>query len=363
MVTYHYLIKPVSSSCDLKCKYCFYHDVSEHRSTANWGIMTEQTMLSIISKALNVENDAMITFAFQGGEPTLIPLTFYENFVAQVKRHKKEKQIIHYAIQTNGYTIDDHWCRFFKKNNFLVGVSLDGYAKNHDYFRLTRKNQGTFKAVMKNIEAFRKYDIDFNILTVLSKPLAKHPEKLYHFYLENDLHYIQLIPCLPGLKQNDDPFALTPKLFAEFYKTFYKLWLEDFKQGKPLSITLFDNLILIFKGIYPSVCGMLGQCQMQYVIEANGDIYPCDFYVLDAYRCGNINRQSLLELKQSKQAVEFLNEIHPSCSLCQNCKFINICHSNCKRLSVTYFNEHYCGYQDFLEANYRSIADIAQRIR
>lgn len=363
MEYYSYLIKPASSLCNLKCKYCFYHDVSEHREVISNGVMSDDTLYTLIDRALVVENEATITFAFQGGEPTVAGLDYFVKFTDYVSLHKKSNQTIQYAIQTNGVSLEEEWCQLFKKYHFLVGVSLDGYRENHDYFRLTNANKPTFKTIMAGIERLKKYQIDYNILTVLSQPLAKHPEKLYRFFKEQKFKYVQLIPCLPGLDNEDDPFKLTPQGFAKFYKIFYRLWEADYLKGDYMSVTLFDNLILMFKGIPPHRCGMLGQCLPQYVIESNGHVYPCDFYVLDEYDTGNIKDSSFAEIRQSKAMKDFLAQPHPQCDRCVECKFKNICHGNCKRLSITYFDQHYCGYQDFLEEHYQSMAKIAQQLK
>jgi uncharacterized protein len=363
MKTSSYLIKPASSLCNLQCKYCFYHDVSDQREVKSTGLMNETTMKALIMKACENDQDASITFAFQGGEPTLVGLAYFKNFIEMVSQFKKPNHQIHYAIQTNGTLLDDAWFSFLKENEFLVGISLDGFQSNHDLNRLGRDTQGTFKLVMKSIEELRKHQIDFNILTVLTAQLAKEPERLYQFYKQHDFRYIQLIPCLPRLKGQSDEFALSPQLFASFYKAFYELWLIDFNKQDYISISLFDNVIPMYKGHRPMQCGMLGYCSPQYVIEADGSVYPCDFYALDDYVCGNINTHSLKEILESPAMNRFLNEKKPMCSLCDSCRFVNICHGNCKRLNVTYFDENYCGYQEFLEFAYPSMIEIAQKLK
>lgn len=363
MEQYHYLIKPSSSLCNMKCKYCFYHDVSEHREVISNGIMEKETMNQLIERALSPINESTITFAFQGGEPTVAGLDYFERFVDFVNQNKQSYHHIQYAIQTNGYIVDEKWCQFFKENSFLVGVSLDGYKENHDHFRITNSNQSSYKTVIHCIDLLKKYEVDFNILTVLSAPLAKHPEKLYRFFKEQQFKYVQLIPCLPGLDELDDPFKLTPHAFAKFYKAFYKLWEIDYLKGDYMSVTLFDNLILMFKGVPPQQCGMLGQCLPQYVIESNGNVYPCDFYVLDEYCTGNIKDKSFSEIRQDENMTNFLKEPHPQCKECEKCKFIKLCYGNCKRLSITYFDEEYCGYKDFLEEHYQSMANIASKLQ
>lgn len=363
MPNYSYLIKPSSSACNLKCTYCFYHDVASHREVRSFGNMSETTQDSIINKTLDVEDNAFISYAFQGGEPTLVGLPFFIEFINKVNQTKKPNQIIQYSIQTNGTLLNDEWVRFFKENHFLVGLSLDGYKDNHDYFRITNQNTETYHKVFKSLELLRKYEIDFNVLTVLTEQLAKHPQKLYNFYKDNKITHIQLIPCLPDLSSLSTFFALTPKRFASFYKSFYDFWLNDLLKGDYMSVGLFDNVIPMYRGVPPQQCGMVGNCAFQFVIESNGSVYPCDFFVLDEYNCGNINTETIREIAKNKIIHSFIHEPKRTCKECSTCPFLEMCHGNCKRLNVTYFDEEYCGYKEFLLHSEKSMREIASKIK
>lgn len=356
-----FLIKPASSSCNLRCKYCFYNDVSEHRKIKNSGIMNEVIMKKLIDEAFNyLDEKGIITFAFQGGEPTMAGVNYFKDFCSYVNQIKNKQQV-NYVIQTNATMIDNEWCDFFKEYDFLVGVSLDGYKENHDTFRISQVHKATFKQVMGAIDLLRKRKIRFNVLTVLSKQLAKHPEKLYEFYQQEDIDFIQLIPCLAGFDDEENPFALTPGLFASFYKKFYDCWLKEFQRGTYRSIGLFDNIILMFANNPPQQCGMLGFCSLQLVVESDGNVYPCDFYVLDQYNGGNIMDKTLEEIVNSKEIQSFFKEKKKMGQCCSTCSFISICHGNCKRMNSLYFKENYCGYQDFLKYVANSMIQIAQR--
>lgn len=359
---YGYLIKPASSLCNYGCTYCFYHDVADHRKVRSSGIMSDEIMVALISNALNVEDGSMITFAFQGGEPTLAGLAFFEKFVSQVEKEKKTSQKVQYAIQTNGSLIDQEWCEFLFENKFLVGLSLDGYRKNHDLFRMTRNHKPTYDRVMESLAMLKANHIDFNVLTVLTSELSKHPKELYDFYKAFDLRFVQLIPCLPGLDGEEDAHALKPSEFASFYKEFYSFWLEDYKKGHYISVSLFDNVIPMFRGFPPQQCGMLGFCSPQYVVEADGNVYPCDFYVLDKYVCGNVCSHSFDQIRNSRIMNDFLKEEKRISVLCRDCNFKKLCHGNCKRLNITYFDDERCGYQEFLEFAHVSMMEIAKDI-
>lgn len=357
-----FLIKPASSLCNMHCRYCFYYDVSEHRKIKSYGIMSEEVMHALIDRSLALSEDATITYAFQGGEPTLAKISYFKQFVAYVNKHRK-KHTIHYALQTNAILLNEEWADFFLENKFLIGISLDGYAELHDYFRIDKNHQNTFKKVMKSINLLKDKGVEFNILSVLNSTLAKHPQKLFSFYLKNDLKYVQLIPCIPGLDEENNPYSLSPKQFSSFYKKYFDLWLEELKKGNYMSVTLFDNIIPMFIGRLPQQCGMLGKCAPQFVIESNGDVFPCDFYVLDEYQCGNIINDDLSALAQKEVLIKFLQEERRNCKACDDCPFISICHRNCKRLNLAYYNEHYCGYREFLEYAYMDMQKIANYLK
>lgn len=358
MASLSMLIKPASSLCNYRCEYCFYADVSNHREVKSTGIMTLETTENLIKKATENPRVEEITFAFQGGEPTLAGIDYFKTFVQLVDRIKHRSQKIHYALQTNGSGLDESWAQFLFQHQFLVGISLDGYQTNHDFLRKNTHLLGTYNDVMKAIEVLKAHKVDFNILTVLTSILAKHPKELYAFYKKQKFKYVQLIPCLPDLDHKDDKYALTPELFASFYKTFFDLWYSDYIKGDYLSVTLFDNVIPMFVGEYPQQCGMLGFCTPQFVIEADGSVYPCDFYVLDHYKIGNINTDTIADLRHQEVSQIFISEPKRMSPFCAACQFKSMCNGNCKRLNVTYFDDQICGYKEFLTYAYPKIKKL-----
>ncbi len=357
------LIKP-ASICNLNCSYCFYNDVTSHNETPSCSMMSEETMTSIILKSLSLFNEPVqITYAFQGGEPTCAGLQFFEKFTQLVDENKKDYHQIHYALQTNGTLLDSTWIPLFKTYHFLIGVSLDGFLENHNHFRKDKNENDTFDQVMNSITLLKNNNIETNILTVLTSELALYPERLYEFYQAHNIDYIQLIPCLPDLNHKDSSYSLTPQKFASFYKVFFDLWYKDYLLGNYRSVTFFDNIIPLFLGVPPQQCGYLGFCRIQFVIEADGSVYPCDFYTLDQYKMGNINHHDFKELFNSTVAQNFLKEPNRSSPLCKTCQFERLCHGNCKRLNITYFNSEYCGLQDFLSSKENEISNLIKLLK
>lgn len=354
-----FLIKPASSACNMRCRYCFYYDVADHRACSTTKVMDDAVARAIIDKGLGVAPDAHVSFMFQGGEPTLAGLEFFERFVAYVDEHRY-RQVISYALQTNGMLVDDRWAAFFKEHDFLVGISVDGYRELHDYIRLDASGKGTYARALRAFHLLQDAGVQVNALTVLTEQLARHPQQAFNALIREHIDHVQYIPCLPGLDEEADEFSLTPHAFASFYTSLLGMWLRELDRGRYVSIWLFENIMQMVLGRYPSQCGMLGRCSPQFVVEGDGSVYPCDFYALDEYRCGDICSDTLEEMATCDTMRAFLTELRRACDRCGDCPFEGICHRNCKRLNVAYYDREYCGLRAFLEAGYRDLARAAR---
>lgn len=342
------MIKPASASCNLRCRYCFYADIGENRMTASYGIMKEETadiLCQRINEALAGEGRANISF--QGGEPTLAGLDWFRRFTAAMKQYPGIQTV--YALQTNGTLIDEEWADFLAENHFLIGISLDGYQANMDHYRFDAEGKSVYYRILQTAGLLRKKQVEFNILTVVTKKLAAHPEALLKFCLDHHFQYVQLIPCLPALNSEDDPHALSPKEYAGFYNRFFDEWLKQLQKGKQISVNLFDNLYEMLQGRMPYQCGMLGRCTVQFVIESNGDVYPCDFWCLDEYRMGNLHETGFAGLLQSDAAKTFLKTDACTKKPCEGCRYMHMCGGGCRRQNVCWLNDEMCAYRQVLD--------------
>ena len=340
------LIKPASSLCNLRCRYCFYIDESQNREEENHGIMEEEVMLKLTERiAEAMEDGGQVHISFQGGEPTVAGLAYFRSFVSAMDQYRGFD--ISYSIQTNGTLLNEEWARFFHDHHFLVGVSLDGYESNMNQFRYDAKHKGAYLQVIQGIDLLEKYDVEYNILTVVTEELSRHPKALLQFYKSHKFKYVQLIPCLPPLNNGDD-ISLKPQQYASFYIEFFRHWKKEVQKGNVISVNLFENIMAMLNGYPPYQCGMSGRCSRQTIVEANGDVYPCDFYCLDVYRLGNIMDQSLDELSKTKVAEEFIRTSACEKKICESCYFRNICHGGCRRQNICYLEDHYCAYQAVL---------------
>lgn len=364
------LIKPASSLCNLSCKYCFYKDVAINRESYSNGIMTKATVDNIIKKALTPSNK-VVSFAFQGGEPTLAGLSYFQYFVETVKENNKYNATIKYAIQTNGYTLDADFVKFLKENDFLVGISLDGPKEVNDALRTFQDFKGTFNRVLKSIDILNEYNVPFNILCVLTAFNAKHINKVYNFYKKQGFKYLQFIPCLEPLGSEGltNKYSLKNSHYTHALNTLFKLYKDDYFSDDYTSIRLFDNYVRMLLGEGPENCGMAGICSCYYVIEANGDTYPCDFYSIDKYKLGNINENTFLEMKESTTSIDFIEESKNLDSKCLNCKHFRLCRGGCKRYRTSSITEgvpfnYFCeSYYNFFEYNTKDLLEIAKDIQ
>ncbi len=325
------LIKPSSNKCNLKCKYCFYDDVSNSREISDYDYMTADTAMAIIDNVFSTPGLENVHFGFQGGEPTLSGIEFFTDFFAYVNRNRGNIGVS-FSLQTNGILIDEQWTKLFKANNVLVGLSLDGPAKFHDNNRIDFGNKHTHSKVMNAAKLMREAGVEFNVLTVVTSKNAVNIEKIYDYLVKNGFTYLQFIPVLEPL---DYKVSNIRKVNDEYYKylsNLYKAWIKDYKAGKYISVRFFDNMINIMLGATPEACDMRGVCSVQNIIEADGTTFTCDFYALDKYSIGNATKDSFQSMIESEVAKEFVisSSAHPA--ECKSCEVYGLCRNGCRRM-------------------------------
>lgn len=343
------MIKPASSLCNLSCEYCFYRDVSEHREHLGFGVMKKGTARVLIEKALRYANGNSVAFAFQGGEPTLAGLEYFRFFVKTVNELNLKKSTVFYSMQTNGTVIDEKWAEFLKENKFLVGLSLDGDFEANK-FRKKPGGENSFYTIIDTARLLEKHGVDFNILTVLTGYCAENIERIYIYFRFQKFGYLQFIPCLrPFGSAEKSELYMTSDQYAEFLIKLFNLYVKDYVKHQYVSIRQFDNWVRLYLGQPTEQCGIMGHCSHQFVSEANGNIYPCDFYCTDEYLLGNILESDFLQMERSKTAVDFIKESLVIPQRCKECNLYPICRSGgCKR---TQLSEDYCNaYKKFFTA-------------
>lgn len=330
----NFLIKPASGLCNMRCRYCFYEDEAANRAQASAGRMTEATADALIEGAFAaLEERGTVTFAFQGGEPTLAGLEYFRHFVDKVARCNTKHVRVSYAIQTNGLALDEEWADFFRTHHFLVGVSIDGTKAIHESLRPDAAGGSTWTRVTKHLAMLQKKQVDTNILCVVTRPCAKSPVKVYHSLQKLGGKYLQFIPCLDplGAQRGSMGYSLTPELYAGFLCGLFDAWYLDWKNGHYTSIRLFDDYVHLAMGLPSGTCSTSGSCGAYLVVEGDGTLYPCDFYCLDEWTLGRIGQQPLDAVLSGEKEQAFLaqGEHHPA--ECADCPSRSLCFGGCKR--------------------------------
>ena len=360
------MIKPASALCNLRCKYCFYEDVSKRRSDDCFGVMEQDTANRILDNVFDSldEKDA-VSFVFQGGEPTLAGLSFFRDFVLAVQRRNRGVKVS-YSLQTNGTLISDEWCVFLKKYDFLVGLSLDIIPKIHNEYRVDALGYGSFGAVSDARALFEKYGVEYNVVAVLTNELSKHSEEVWDYLEKEDIKFVQFIPCLGRMDGEKSPFQLEPVGFARFYTKLFMLWRACLMQGKYRSVKLFDDLMGLLMYGTESACGLTGKCSPQIVVESDGRVFPCDFYALDEYCVGNLVGERLETVYNNAVKATIFAKAQKLPDICGNCLYLKICHGGCRRMREEVCgaaDADVCGYRMFLEETMPEIHQVVSLIK
>lgn len=364
------LIKPASGNCNLRCNYCFYYDETQKREQASYGFMSEETLEQVLKQALSFA-EGSCTVAFQGGEPTLCGLPFFESVLRLEEKYNVNHVQIDNAIQTNGYRLDEKWAGFLAKNHFLTGVSLDGSKDTHNAYRKNIQGEDTFFDVMKTLNMLGEYGVEYNILTVVHNRTARKPRKIYEFFKKQHYGYLQFIPCLDplGEESGGHEYSLTPEAYGTFLNEIFDLWYEDLKKGEQPFIRQFENYIALLIGQAPEACDQRGVCNYQYVVEADGEVYPCDFYVLDEYKLGNLNQVSFAEIDEKRHEIGFMEYSLTDHEKCKECRYYGICRGGCRRHRIFddgsghHVNQFCISYQMFFEHTLNRMISIAEMLK
>lgn len=362
------LVKPSSGACNLRCKYCFYADEMNCRDVARRPFMTKELFSIIVDKAVEhlvFQNgsDKNLSIGFQGGEPTLSGLEFFKYAVEKTKNALPSEYTVSYFIQTNGIGIDDEWASFFKENNFLVGLSIDGTSELHDKNRVDVNGTGTHKRVNDAARILKKHGCDFNILTVVTREIARYPQKIYGYYKRLGFDFQQYIPCISPLNGEQTPYALTPERYATFLCRLFDLWYADLVTGNPVYNREFENFVGILLGRHPEECGMVGVCSVQYLIESDGSVYPCDFYALDDHYLGNLSSDSFADIDKARETLGFIERSRKLSDECKSCTYLPLCRGGCYRNRDKDGKNRFClAYKRFFDYALPRLSNVARTI-
>ncbi len=329
------MAKPNGAICNLSCKYCFYTPKKELYPDIGMG-MSDEVLEEYTRQYINAIHIREVTFSWQGGEPTLLGIDFFKKAVSYQEKYKKPGMQIHNTIQTNGILLDDKWCRFFRENNFLVGISIDGPKDLHDTYRRNKKGNPTFDRVMQSIRLLQEFGVEFNILATVNRTNADYPLEVYQFFKDIGAQFIQFIPIVEldnedsngNIKVSDE--SVLPEQYGDFLIAIFDEWVKH--DVGEVYVQIFDAALASWLDYPPSVCLFAPTCGTAMIIEHNGDLYSCDHFVDSEHLLGNIIETPMTELVSSSQQYQFgldkKDNLPPECI---QCDFKFACHGACPK--------------------------------
>jgi uncharacterized protein len=345
----HLMAKPAGPACNLRCKYCFYLEKEALFPAAEQYRMSDEVLEAYIrgNCKANRSNPSGVLFTWQGGEPTLMGLEFYQKALELQKKYANGMQVTN-SLQTNGTLLDDNWCAFLARNKFLVGLSLDGPAFLHDQYRIDAKGRPTHESVMRAVGFLRKHGVEFNVLACVNRETARHPLDVYHFFKENNIQFIQFIPvvermpdeaaCELGLKlarpsgsnQEITDWTVEPESLGDFYSKIFDEWVRN-DVGQTFIMNFEWAIFSHFAGNGP-VCYLSKHCGNCCIVEHNGDVYSCDHYVYPEYKLGNVFTDDIREMVNSEKQRDWGSQKEKNLpGECQWCEVFSMCRGGCPK--------------------------------
>ncbi len=327
------LVKPNGAVCNLDCRYCYYLEKEHLYPETPDFRMPAAVLEEYIVQHIEANTEEVIRFSWHGGEPTTLGLDYFRDIVALQRKHQPVGHFIHNSLTTNGTLLNDEWCRFLAKENFVVSLSLDGPQKFHDRYRLDKTGKSTFKQTMQGYELLQRHNIHTDILCVVSAYNVRHPGRVYGFFKQINARYISFLPLVepqPGTKKEVSSRTVPAEAFGDFLCTIFDRWLDN-DIGK-IKVEIFEEAIRTASGLAHSLCIFRETCGNIPVIEHNGDFYCCDHYVDPAHRLGNIIETPLVELLESPRQRAFgQSKLDNLPRICRLCKVRPMCNGECPR--------------------------------
>ncbi len=347
---FHILAKHIGPLCNINCQYCFYLEKQglypPATGKAGW-TLGEDVLESFVRQYIEAQPVPVVSFAWQGGEPTLLGVDYFRRVVELQKRYAGDKRIEN-SFQTNGTLLDDAWCEFLAENSFLVGLSIDGPRKFHDEYRLYKGGSPSFDEVMHGLELLKKHGVEFNTLTAVQRRNSHHPVEVYHFLKDIGSRFVQFIPIVERISgapsadglvlispASDRPaqvaeWSVGPLQFGKFLCAIFDDWVR--RDVGRCFVQLFDVALEAWVGMEPSLCVFRRTCGQALVLEHNGDIYSCDHYVYPENRLGSLRETPLRSLVASEQQTRFGDgKLDGLPRFCRECEVRFACNGGCPK--------------------------------
>ena len=373
------MLKPTGSICNLACKYCYYTEKKRLYPKVANQIMDEDLLERFTKQYIDMQPTPNVLFTWHGGETLMRPIKFYEHALELQRKYGHGRNIDN-CIQTNATLITDEWARFFRNNNFLVGVSIDGPQEFHDEYRRSRSGKPTWQQVIRGIQLLNKYNVEWNALAVVNDFNGDYPLDFYHFFKEIHCHYIQFTPIVERKLQHSDgrelsspteessevwDFSITPEQWGDFLCKIFDEWVRH--DVGEYYIQLFDATLANWMGVPPGICTLAETCGHATAMEHNGDVFACDHYVFPEFKLGNIMEKSLESMVFSEEQKTFgENKRKLLTQQCKMCEWRFVCNGDCPRTRFMknkdgewghpylcegwqHYFEHVAPYMDFMK--------------
>ena len=331
---FYVMAKPVGSRCNLACSYCYYLPKKQ-------GFLDERLLETFIRQYLEAQTSAEVLFTWHGGEPLLLPVSYYERALQLQQKYASGRHIDN-CLQTNGTLITDEWCEFFRRNNFLIGISIDGPEALHNCYR------AQFDRVLRGIELLKKHGVMWNAMATVNHRNADETDVFYQFFKEIGCEYLQFTPVVEQTDGHITPESVTPDQWGRFLCRLYDLWIRE-DVGR-LFVQLFDATLANWVGQPPAVCSMSALCGLAPALQPDGRLYSCDHFVFPEYCLGSIQSQTITEMMYSEQQQRFgRQKLDALARSCRKCTWLFACHGECPKNRILPGGENYLckGYRQF----------------
>jgi uncharacterized protein len=344
---FHVMLKPAGPSCNLNCTYCYYLEKTKLYPESDQLKMSDELLENFTKQFIEAQQIPVVTFTWQGGEPTLMGLDFFKKAIELQKKYSGGKKIEN-AFQTNGTRLNEDWCKFFTDNNILIGISIDGAEHNHDRYRKTFSGGATFKRVMKGIELLHKYKTEFNTLSVVNDYNVNYASETYRFLKKIGSGFMQFLPVVEHIGEHRSAdelqliapvhgknakvtdWSVGPAGFGKFLVTIFDEWVRN--DVAKYYVQIFDATLANYVGETPGLCVFNETCGDALVMEHNGDLFSCDHFVYPEYFLGNIAETPMIDLVKSQQQFDFgIDKRNKLPRYCLTCDVRYACHGECPK--------------------------------
>ena len=362
------LVKPAGPDCNMACTYCFYLEKAALFKEQKTCRMTQDILEEMIRQVMQ-QCGPEVSFGWQGGEPTLMGLEFFKKAV-QYQMQFGKGQNVGNGLQTNGLLIDEEWARFLKDYCFLVGLSIDGPEHVHNRYRYLSGGKGSWSRVAEKAKLLLDLGVDVNGLSVVTDYSVQFPEEIYQYLKSLGLYHMQFIPCVepdPVQQGRVASFSVSPESFGHFLISIFDLWMNDFADGLPTtSIRYFESLFYTYLDMRPPLCTLLQECGNYVVIENNGDVYACDFFVVPDWKLGNVMENRIIDMLNSVKQYSFGQKKGDRPASCQTCRWLAHCWGGCLKDRLNGMRDdgvsHFCrSYQMFFGHADKQLREMADK--